>query len=97
MSAYELQKFIWQLDRDRQLKGRFRENPEAVIDERALADEEKVALREVNAWALRELGVHAILIRQYTRMFQIPHGAIFQKQKHRQPGTAVQVAGLPKR
>ena len=40
------------------------------------------ALKEVDAWALRKMDVHPILIRQYTRVFGIEHEKIFTHSPH---------------
>lgn len=64
MSAYEVQRFIWELDRDRARKARFREHPDRVLDEYRLSADEKRTLLDLDAWALRAMGVHPILIRQ---------------------------------
>jgi hypothetical protein len=82
MSAYDVQRFIWELDRDRALKRQFREDPDSVLARYGLTDDERRVLEDLDAWALREMGVHPILIRQYTRVFQIPHGDIFTRSPH---------------
>jgi hypothetical protein len=82
VSSYQVQKLIWEVDRDRELKRQFREQPESVLARYDLSHEERQALRDVDAWALRSMNVHPILLRQYTRLFHIPHGEIFSKSPH---------------
>jgi hypothetical protein len=83
VSVYQVQKLIWEVDRDRELKRQFREDPESVLGRYDLSDQERQALRDVDAWALRSMNVHPILMRQYTRLFHIPHGEIFSGSPHR--------------
>jgi hypothetical protein len=82
MAVYEVQRFIWELDRDRAAKARFRADPDSLLNQYRLNDHEKRVLRDVDAWALRDMDVHPILIRQYTRLFEIPHHEIFTKSPH---------------
>lgn len=83
MSAYQVQKFIWELDRNPTLKKKFKGDQGSVLDTYPLTDEEKRILKEVDAWALRKMAVHPILIRQYTRVFGIDHEKIFTHSPHR--------------
>ena len=83
MSAYHVQKFIWELDRNRPLKEKFKSDPDSVLNTYQLTDAEKRILKEVDAWALRGMEVHPILIRQYTRVFGIEHEKIFTDSPHR--------------
>jgi hypothetical protein len=83
LSAYQVQKFIWELDRDRRLKQQFKGNPDGVLSQYPLTEEERRILKEVDTWALRAMAVHPILIRQYTRVFGIEHDKIFTDGPHR--------------
>ena len=82
MSVYQVQKFIWELDRNRPLKEKFKANPDGVLSNYPLTDEERRVLKEVDAWGLRGMAVHPILIRQYTRVFGIEHEKIFTDSPH---------------
>ncbi len=82
MSAYQVQRFIWELDRNPPLKKKFKGDQDSVLDTYPLTDKEKRILKEVDAWALRKMAVHPILIRQYTRVFGIEHEKIFAHSPH---------------
>ena len=82
MSAYQIQKFIWELDRNPPLKKQFKADQDSILNSYPLTDDEKRILKEVDAWALRKLAVHPILIRQYTRIFGIEHEKIFTHSPH---------------
>ena len=82
MSAYHVQKFIWELDRNRSLKETFKANPDSVLSNYPLTDEERRILKIADAWALRGMAIHPILIRQYTRVFGIEHEKIFSHSPH---------------
>jgi Aromatic-ring-opening dioxygenase LigAB, LigA subunit len=82
MSAYQIQKFIWELDRNPPLKKQFKADQDSILNTYPLTDDEKRILKEVDAWALRKLAVHPILIRQYTRIFGIEHEKIFTHSPH---------------
>jgi hypothetical protein len=82
MSAYQIQKFIWELDRNPPLKKQFKADQDSVLNRYPLTDDEKRILKEVDAWALRKMEVHPILIRQYTRVFGIEHEKIFTHSPH---------------
>lgn len=82
MSTYQVQKFIWELDRNPPLKKQFKADQDSVLNSFPLSDAEKRILKEVDAWALRKMEVHPILIRQYTRVFAIEHEKIFTDSPH---------------
>ena len=46
MSAYHVQKFIWELDRNRSLKETFKANPDSVLSNYPLTDEERRILKK---------------------------------------------------
>ena len=46
MSAYHVQKFIWELDRNRSLKETFKANPDSVLSNYPLTDEERRILKD---------------------------------------------------
>jgi hypothetical protein len=82
MNAYQIQKFIWELDRNPPLKKAFKADQDSVLNRFPLTSDEKCVLKEVDVWALRKMQVHPILIRQYTRIFGIEHEKIFTHSPH---------------
>lgn len=71
MSLYQLQKFLYNLNRDEQAQNRYRENLEALIDDYELTDEEAGALRKGDIGLLYVLGVNGQILMHYAAFLGI--------------------------
>jgi hypothetical protein len=71
MSLYQLQKFLYHVNRDAAQRQRYREDPAAFIKNYELSEAEAKAALEVNVRALYALGVHSLLLRPFTLLHKI--------------------------
>ena len=65
MSLYQLQKFLYQLNRDESVKQAFRSDPDAVLAAYELDDEEAGALRAGDIGLLYVLGVNGQILMHF--------------------------------
>lgn len=65
MSLYALQKLMYHLNRDPKVRDRLRAEPDALLDEYALASEERNAIRARDVGLLYVLGVNGQLLMHY--------------------------------
>jgi hypothetical protein len=65
MSLYQLSKLLYQLNRDEDLKRRFRAEPQIAIAPFALAEEERLAILEPDIGLLYVLGVNGQILMHY--------------------------------
>jgi hypothetical protein len=68
MSLYNVQKLIYQLNRDPKVRQRFEADPEEVIAEYEFTDEELAALRKPDIGLLYVLGVNGQLLMHYAAL-----------------------------
>jgi len=68
MSLYDVQKLIYQLNRDAQLRERFKTDMEAVLTEYDLNDEERRSIREPDVGLLYVMGVNGQLLMHYAAL-----------------------------
>lgn len=68
MSLYYVQKLIYQLNRDPQVRQRFERDREDVLKEYALDEEELAALRKPDIGLLYVMGVNGQLLMHYAAM-----------------------------
>jgi len=68
MSLYQVQKLIYQLNRDPQARARFAADREAVLADYELTDEELRAIREPDIGLLYVLGVNGQLLMHYAAL-----------------------------
>ena len=71
MSLYQLQKFLYVLNRDDDAQARYRDDLEALIDEYELTSEEANALREGDIGLLYVLGVNGQILMHYAAFLGI--------------------------
>ncbi len=71
MSLYQLQKFLYHINRDAAQRQRYREDPAAFIKNYELSEDEAKAALEVDVRALYALGVHSLLLRPFTLLHKI--------------------------
>lgn len=65
MSLYQLQKFLFELNRDETVQAAYRADPDAVLDRYELTDEERTALAEGDIGLLYVLGVNGQILMHY--------------------------------
>ena len=68
MSLYYVQKLLYQLNRDSRVRERFEDDPESVLEEYELTDEEVEAIRKPDIGLLYVLGVNGQLLMHYAAM-----------------------------
>jgi hypothetical protein len=78
MSLYQLSKVIYQLNRDETLVGKFKQNPQAVVDEYDLTPEEREALLQPDIGLLYVLGVNGQILMHYAALWEIPWAEYLQ-------------------
>jgi hypothetical protein len=71
MSLYQLQKFMYHVNRDPGQRERYRRDPAAFIENYDLTAEEAGAALRVDVRALYRLGVHSLLLRPFTLLHKI--------------------------
>ena len=62
VSLYQVQKLLFHVNRDRQVRARFLADREALVREYGLTEDEARALREADFHALYRMGVHSLLL-----------------------------------
>lgn len=71
MSLYNLQKFLYELNRDESIQANYSENSEALIAGYSLTDEEINALKEGDIGLLYVLGVNGQILMHYAALLGI--------------------------
>jgi hypothetical protein len=71
MSLYQLQKFIYHVNRDEAQRERYRQNPAQFIKGYDLTEQEAAAALNVDVRALYTLGVHSLLLRPFTLLHKV--------------------------
>ncbi|MDX1482789.1 MAG: hypothetical protein R3315_13980 [Woeseiaceae bacterium] len=71
MSLYQLQKFLYELNRDERAQARFRDDLDGLIAEYDLTDEEAGALRDGDIGLLYVLGVNGQILMHYAALLGI--------------------------
>lgn len=72
MSLYYVQKLLYQLNRDPQVRSRFESDPDSVLADYELTDEELAAITKPDIGLLYVLGVNGQLLMHYAAMHQYP-------------------------
>ncbi len=62
VSLYQVQKLLFQVNRDPQVRGRFMTDRQALVAEYALTEQERRAVLEADFHALYGMGVHSLLL-----------------------------------
>ena len=71
MSLYEVQKFLFTVNRDEDRRAEYRADAEAFAGGFDLSAEERDALIAIDIRALYAMGVHPLLLRPFTLMLKI--------------------------
>jgi hypothetical protein len=62
VSLYQVQKLLFRVNRDEQVRGRFMAERDALVTEYGLSQEERRAVLEADFHALYRMGVHSLLL-----------------------------------
>jgi hypothetical protein len=81
MSLYQLSKLLYTLNRDEGAKQRFRDTPEALLDDYRLTAEERLALLEPDIGLLYVLGVNGQLLMHFAALCQIEWSDYLQQMR----------------
>jgi len=81
MSLYQLSKFLYEINRDEELKSRFRVDPQAELDKYRLTDEERSALTEPDIGLLYVLGVNGQILMHYAAYWGIEWSDYLQRMR----------------
>jgi hypothetical protein len=68
MSLYNVQKLLYQLNRDPRVRARFEADRDAVLDEFSLAEDERQALVDGDVGLLYVMGVNGQLLMHYSAL-----------------------------
>ena len=71
MSLYQLQKLIYHVNRDAELRERYRQDAAAFVNGYELSDEEAKAILNVDTRTLYTMGVHSLLLRPFAMLNKI--------------------------
>jgi hypothetical protein len=71
VSLYQLQKLIYQVNRDSAQRERYRQDPAAFVKNYDLSDAEAEAALKVDVRALYTMGVHSLLLRPFTLLHKV--------------------------
>ena len=71
MSLYQLQKFLYHVNRDPAARERYRQDPAAFVKNYELSDAEARAALDVDVRALYRFGVHSLLLRPFTLLHRV--------------------------
>jgi hypothetical protein len=72
MSLYQMQKFLFEINRDRNLQRQFNEDRAAVLNRYALCGEERGALESGDIGLIYVLGANGQLLMHYAAMLGMP-------------------------
>jgi hypothetical protein len=72
MSLYQVQKLLYQLNRDPEVRGRYEANKDVVLADYALTEEEQTALRSGDIGLLYVMGVNGQILMHYAALLGIP-------------------------
>lgn len=71
MSLYQLQKLLYEVNRDPERRRQYREDPAAFASRYELTEEERQALLNLDIRRLYLLGVHPLLLRPFTLLHRV--------------------------
>ena len=72
MSLYQMQKFLFDINRDRDVQSEFRERPRVVLERYELTSEERTAISEGDIGLLYVLGANGQLLMHYAAFLGMP-------------------------
>lgn len=81
MSLYQLSKFLFQLNRDDDLKSRFKADPARVVEVWPLTDEERHAILKPDIGLLFVLGVNGQILMHYAALCGVEWSDYLQRMR----------------
>jgi hypothetical protein len=72
MSLYQMQKFLFDINRDRSVQAQFRDRPQAVLERYQLTDEERGALAAGDIGLTYVLGANGQLLMHFAAFMGMP-------------------------
>ena len=78
MSLYQLQKFLYELNRDPRAQEQYRADLDALLQRYDLTDEERQAVRDGNVGLIYVLGANGQLLMHYAAFLGMPWAAYIQ-------------------
>jgi hypothetical protein len=79
MSVYQVQKLLFNLHNDLELKEKYKQNPEEVIKKYDLAESERKALLEADVGSLYRIGTHTYLLWAYGGLMGVGRDSYFEQ------------------
>ena len=79
MSLYQVDKLLFTLFNDLELREKYKHTPDEVLKRYALEDFEVKALRDVNAGELYRMGAHSFLLWQFSRLMDLKPAIYFKQ------------------
>jgi hypothetical protein len=79
MSLYQVQKLLFNLHNDLELKEKYRENPHEVLQKYDLAESERKALLGPDVGSLYRMGTHTYLLWAYGTLMGVSREAYFEQ------------------
>jgi Aromatic-ring-opening dioxygenase LigAB, LigA subunit len=71
MSLYQMQKLIYEVNRNPERRDAYRDNQAAFLDRYTLTPEEKAAITALDIRRLYQFGVHPLLLRPFTLLHRV--------------------------
>lgn len=71
MSLYQLQKLIYQVNRDAAQRERYRQDPAAFVSGYELSEQESAAVLNLDVRSLYTMGVHSLLLKPFTLLNKV--------------------------
>lgn len=71
MSLYQVQKFIYHVNRDAERREQYRQDAAAFVKKYDLSESESAAILNVDVRALYSMGVHSLLLRPFTLLHKV--------------------------
>ncbi len=81
MSLYQLQKFLYELNRDVAVQAQYRSDLESLLDRYDLTDEERLALRQGDVGLVYVLGANGQLLMHYAAFLGMPWPSYIQSMR----------------
>lgn len=79
MSLYQVQKLLFNLHNDLELKQKYKESPQEVLKKYELVESERKALLEPDVGSLYRMGVHTYLLWAYGALMGVKPGVYFKQ------------------
>ena len=78
MSLYAMQKFLFQMNREPDIQRRYRSDPDGLLSQFDLSDEERAAIRDGDIGKLYVLGCNGQLLMHFAPLLGMPWAAYLE-------------------